>query len=89
LSIEARDSLFSPASLAAPADTPFRIAFSNADPAMPHNVTIATGGGQMLLNKPPFNGVASVMYDVPAMAAGSYGLGCIVHPGMTGTLTVH
>jgi plastocyanin len=88
LSIEARDNQFSPTSLAGPAGMPFRIAFRNADAAIAHNVTIASATGQLVLNKAPFMGVASFTYDVPALAAGEFRLGCIVHPGMTATLTV-
>ena len=33
-------------------------------------------------------GVATVTYDVPPLPANTYVLGCIVHPAMTGTLTV-
>jgi plastocyanin len=31
--------------------------------------------------------VATATYDVPALAAGTYGFVCSVHPNMTGTLT--
>jgi plastocyanin len=86
LRLEARNSLFSPASLSAPAGRSFRIAFSNAD-NLPHNVTIADGHGALHLNERPFMGPTSVTYVVPALPAGEYRLGCIVHPDMTGTLT--
>jgi plastocyanin len=66
----------------------FGIAFTNHDQAIPHNVTITTDGGSLRFNGAIINGVASVRYEVPALAAGGYRLGCIVHPAMTGTLTI-
>jgi plastocyanin len=77
-----------PASLAGPANAPFRIHFVNADAAVSHNVTITSPGGQLILNERPFIGVDSVTYTVAAQPAGTYRLGCIVHPLMTGTLTL-
>lgn len=88
LPLEARNTQFSPASLTGPAGVPFRIAFNNADVAISHNVTITSDAGQLLFNKPPFVGPAQVTYDVPALTPGGYRLGCIVHPTMTGTLTI-
>jgi plastocyanin len=88
LELEARNSSFAPASLAGPADAPFRIHFVNADATLSHNVTITSAGGQLIFNERPFVGVDSVTYTVPAQPAGSYRLGCIVHPLMTGTLTL-
>jgi plastocyanin len=32
--------------------------------------------------------VATKVYQVPALPAGTYGFVCSVHPNMTGTLTV-
>jgi plastocyanin len=66
----------------------FQIAFSNADAAIPHNVTIGRGGSLAFNGTPIITGPASATYAVPALAAGDYVLGCIVHPAMTGTLTV-
>ena len=86
--IEAKDFAFSPVSLSAPADAPFKIAFSNADAAIPHNVMIVTGDGTPRFSGKIVNGVTTITYAVPALPAGSYRLACIVHPAMTGTLTV-
>jgi plastocyanin len=88
VAIEARDFAFVPSSLNAPADTPFGIAFSNSDAAIPHNVTIATGSGTSRFAGQLITGVSSVTYVVPALAAGDYVLGCVVHPAMTGSLAV-
>jgi plastocyanin len=86
--VEAKDFAFSPATLSAPADTAFKIAFSNADAAVPHNVVIATGAGASLFSGKIITGVSSITYAVQALAAGDYRFACVVHPAMTGALTV-
>jgi plastocyanin len=88
LQLEARDSLFVPASLAGPAGVSFRIHFVNADVAVSHNVTITSADGRLILNERPFIGVDATTYAVAEQPAGTYRLGCIVHPLMTGTLTL-
>jgi plastocyanin len=88
LGIEARDFQFSPSSLTGPAGVAFGITFTNADEAIPHNVTIATDTGTLQFNGTIIIGVASASYQVPALATGDYRLGCIVHPAMTGTLAI-
>ena len=80
--------MFAPASLAGPANASFRIHFVNADATLSHNVTITSPAGQLVFNERPFIGVDSVTYAVPAQPAGTYRLGCIVHPLMAGTLTL-
>jgi plastocyanin len=65
-----------------------RSPFSNADAAIPHNVTISTAGGATRFSGQIVSGVASVTYAVPALPAGDYRLSCIVHPAMSGTLSV-
>lgn len=35
-----------------------------------------------------FGGASHRLYNVPALAAGTYTFKCAVHPGMSGTLTV-
>ena len=47
------------------------------------------GGGGGCRHGAIFPGVAQQTYDVPALAAGTYGFVCTVHPNMTGTLTVN
>jgi plastocyanin len=88
LGIEARDFQFAPASLVAPAGVPLDISFINADVAIPHNVSITTSAGATQFAGKIITGVATVIYEVPALAVGIYRLGCIVHPTMTGSLTV-
>ena len=56
---------------------------------MPHNVAIHEGSptGTKIFKGDIIAGVATATYDVPALAAGTYGFVCSVHPNMTGTLT--
>ena len=76
--------------LTAPAGTPFQVSFENKDAGVPHNVTLHQGdaNGAELFKGEIFNGVATRVYDVPALDAGSYAFVCSVHPTMIGTLTV-
>jgi plastocyanin len=86
LTVVAKDLVFQPMALTAPADTAFTIDFDNQE-AAPHNIAIKDAAGAV-----PFKGeiVSSkkVTYNVPALAAGAYTFWCEVHPNMTGTLTV-
>lgn len=72
----------------APADTPFQVQFENKDPGTPHNVALHLGdvNGAELFKGPVFNGVATRVYDIPALDAGAYAFVCTVHPTMIGTL---
>ena len=74
----------------APADTPFQVSFENKDAGVPHNVSLHLGdvNGAELFKGEVFPGVATRVYDVPALDAGAYAFVCTVHPTMTGTLTV-
>ncbi|HXG40005.1 MAG TPA: cupredoxin domain-containing protein [Candidatus Limnocylindrales bacterium] len=75
--------------LTAPANTPFTLVLDNQDAGVPHNVRIDDqSGAQVFLSGNPFPGVAQQTYQVPALAAGTYSYVCVVHPNMTGTLTV-
>ena len=75
--------------LEVPADTPFRIVFTNNDAGIPHNVAIHEDSptGALVWAGDIFNGVETRTYEVPALPAGTYGFVCTVHPNMTGTLT--
>lgn len=90
LAITALNIAYDVQALTAPADTPFQIAFNNQDDAIPHNVAIHEGSptGPEVWRGEIFPGPAEKIYDVPPLAAGSYGFICTVHPNMTGTLTV-
>ena len=81
---------FEQSTVTAPADTPFQVQFENKDPGTPHNVALHLGdvNGAELFKGEIFAGVATRVYDVPALDAGSYAFVCTVHPTMTGTLNV-
>ncbi len=72
----------------APADTPFTLAFVNDDPNIPHNIEIKDASGGVAFMGEVFPGVATRVYDVPALPSGTYPFLCTVHPSMTGTATV-
>ena len=88
--ISAHDIAFEQTQLSAPAGTPFKIDFDNEDGGVPHNVAIRkdSATGQEVFKGEIFDGPAKRIYDVPALAAGTYTFVCTVHPSMTGTLTV-
>jgi plastocyanin len=90
VTITAKGIAYTETEVTAPADTPFTIAFHNMDDGVPHNVAIHEGSpsGQELFKGDIFNGVATKVYDVPALPAGTYAFVCSVHPNMTGTLVV-
>jgi plastocyanin len=89
LHISAKDIKFSTDKLEAKADTAFQIAFDNQEGA-PHNVAIYTdeSASQKVLVEEPFGGPKQVVYQVPALKAGSYFFRCDIHPNMKGTLEV-
>jgi plastocyanin len=88
VTITAEQLAFSPTAVTAPAGKPFTIAFVDKDAGIPHNIAIKSAAGDVVFKGDIFNGVATKVYQVPALAAGTYPFACSVHPGMTGTLTV-
>lgn len=78
---------FDQTSISGPADAPFTIALDNQDTA-PHNVAFKDGGGTLVWTGEPFTGPKTVVYDVPALPAGTYEFLCTIHPQMTGTATL-
>ena len=66
---------------------PFTIAFDNKDQGQPHNIAINDAVGCQLFMGEIVTGPKVVVYDVPALPAGTYTFVCSVHPNMTGTLT--
>ncbi len=90
LELTASGIAFDKTDLTAPAGAAFQIKFNNNDAGIPHNVAIHTGSptGPIVWQGAIITGVTTQVYDVPALAAGTYGFTCVVHPNMTGTLTV-
>ena len=90
LALTASGIAYDTATLEAPADTPFRIAFTNNDAGIPHNVSIHrdSATGTEVFKGEIFNGTDTRTYDVPALPAGTYTFVCSVHPNMVGTLMV-
>lgn len=90
VTVHARNVAFLEASIEAPADQPFTLAFVNEDASIQHNVAIHEGSatGPEVYKGEIFPGVATKVYDVPAIPAGTYTFICTVHPNMTGTATL-
>ncbi|MGP1674137.1 MAG: aa3-type cytochrome oxidase subunit IV [Candidatus Limnocylindrales bacterium] len=90
VTVHAKNVAFLEASITAPADKPFTLAFVNDDPSIQHNVAIHEGSatGAEVFKGEIFPGVATKVYDVPAIPAGTYAFICTVHPNMTGTATL-
>jgi plastocyanin len=87
LVVRAVNTTFQPSQLTVSAGQAFTLYFDNAD-SLPHNVVILGTGDQRLLAGDIFTGPAQKVYDVPALASGTYQLHCDVHPEMYGTITV-
>jgi plastocyanin len=88
--IVAKNVAFTTRTANAPANKPFTIAFDNEDQGTPHNVAIHkdSPSGQQVFMGEIVPGVKTVVYNVPALATGTYAYVCSVHSNMTGTLTV-
>jgi plastocyanin len=85
--IVARSIAFTKPEVQVPAGKAFQLAFDNEDGA-PHNVAIYTdaSAGTSVFKGEIFGGAATRVYDVPALAAGTYFFRCDVHPDMKGTI---
>jgi plastocyanin len=49
---------------------------------------ITTASGASIFSGKIISGVSTIDYDIQALAVGDYRFTCVVHPGMTGTITV-
>lgn len=86
--LTAKDITFLESSFSAPAGKPFTLALVNDDEGIPHNIEITDAGGGVAFKGEIFPGIATKVYDVPALPAGTYGFLCTIHPSMAGTATV-
>ncbi len=90
LTVSAKNDTFEKDCLAAPADTPFTIAFSNQDDDI-HNVSIydKDHGDKAVFTGEVIYGPKSITYSVPAQAQGTYEFRCDPHAdSMIGTFIV-
>jgi len=90
LTVAAKNNVFDKDCLAAPADTPFTIAFNNQDYDI-HNVSIYDKGhgDKALFKGEVIYGPKSITYSVPAQAEGTYEFRCDPHAdSMIGTFIV-
>ena len=90
LQLTAQNIAFDTGELSAPPNTPIQLTFVNDDNGIPHDVAIRKDSptGDQVFSGEVFPGIATKVYDVPALPAGGYAFVCTVHPNMTGTLTV-
>ena len=88
VTVKAQGVAFVTSSWTGPAGKAFTIAFDNEDPGTPHNIEIKDGSGAVAFKGEIFSGVATKIYQVPALPAGAYTFVCLVHPSMTGTATL-
>lgn len=90
LTLSADDMKYDKECLAAPANRPFTIVFSNEE-NLPHDVDILSSddSSDRVFDGEIFSGEKAVTYDVPALTAGTYVFRCDVHRAqMHGTLLV-
>ena len=90
LTVAAKHNIFDKDCLAAPAGTPFTIAFNNQDYDI-HNVSIydKSHGDKALYKGEVIYGPKSITYSVPAQAEGTYEFRCDPHADtMIGTFIV-
>ena len=88
VTIVAQSVAYTTTDVSGPAGKPFTIAFQNEDQGTPHNVDVKKPDGSDAFKGNIFNGVATMVYKVPALPAGQYPFVCSVHASMTGTLTL-
>jgi plastocyanin len=80
--ITAQGVKFVQSSVDVPAAAEFKIDFDNQDAGTPHDIVIHKGdaNGEVVFEGEQFAGVKLVVYDVPALEAGSYTFICSIHP---------
>ena len=85
VTIVAKDLKFVQTSVPVKAGAAFDLVFDNQEGA-PHNIAISDASGASVF-KGEIVSNSKVTYAVPALAAGTYGFICEVHPDMKGTIT--
>ena len=83
--IVAKDLKFQQPDVSVKAGAPLAVVFVNQEGA-PHNIKISDAAGKEVF-KGDIVSNATVTYQVPALAAGTYTFMCEVHPDMKGTIT--
>jgi plastocyanin len=86
VTVVAKDLNFVTPAVNAKAGAAFSLVFDNQDGA-PHNIAILDASAAKVF-KGEIVSSQKVTYQVPALAAGTYGFICEVHPNMKGTITV-
>jgi hypothetical protein len=86
--LHAKEIQFVEKTFLAPADQAFELEFVNEDAGIPHDVEIKDSAGNIVFKGDIITGVATTIYQVPALAPGSYPYICTVHPTMTGSAIV-
>jgi plastocyanin len=76
--------------LAAPADTPFKIEYSNDDTSWhgTHNIAIRDGNEDLFKGEIISVAASPITYNVPALPAGIYKFLCTFHGAMAGDFVV-
>ncbi|MEX2546571.1 MAG: cytochrome c oxidase subunit II [Chloroflexota bacterium] len=79
---------FDPNQLTAPANVPWVVQLTNADPAVPHDFSIrgANPDGSDWQGDPDAPGGGSATYQPPPLKPGEYEFYCSIHTNMVGTL---
>jgi plastocyanin len=85
LEVRAENLSFSPSRLSTAAGKPFQLYFDNAD-SVPHNVVIIGPDDSRVFTGDVFSGAGQRVFQVPALAAGTYRLRCDLHPEMEANL---
>lgn len=78
---------FEPVNVSAVAGKGFQLAYVNTD-GFPHDVVIVGPDGQVAFSTDIHNERGQALYQVPALASGTYQLKCDIHPDMHAVLTV-
>ncbi len=85
VNVAIRDMALQPPHFSVPAGRPFRIVFTNDDASMAHGLAIEQGTTD-LWRGAPVAGPGAAVFEVPALAAGTYTVYCEVHIGIAGVL---